>query len=140
VSGVLIENDRVLLIAHRKDGKIYWLLPGGGVDYGESLREALGREFREELGISVDVEDVAFLCDSIAPEEERHIIHIVFHCTYASGTYALGPEKRLFNFSFFAADQLRDLMIFPPMRDEIEQLLGGGKTTSLYYKKEWMPL
>ncbi len=140
MSGVLIENGRVLLIAHKKEGKIYWLLPGGGVDYGESLRDALGREFKEELGISVDVGDVAFLCDSIAPEEERHIIHIVFHCAYASGTYALGSETRLFNFSFFAAEKLHDLLIFPPVRDEIEQLLGGGKTKSLYYRKEWMPL
>jgi ADP-ribose pyrophosphatase YjhB (NUDIX family) len=40
VGGILITNDGILLIAHKKDNNVYWLLPGGGVDYGESLSEA----------------------------------------------------------------------------------------------------
>lgn len=37
VAGVLVEEGKLLLIAHKKKKNIYWLLPGGGVDYGESL-------------------------------------------------------------------------------------------------------
>ena len=56
VSALLQWNDRVLLCRHEKPGKEYWLLPGGGVNTGESLVDALHRELAEELGI---VEEIA---------------------------------------------------------------------------------
>ena len=40
VAGIIVEDARVLLIAHKKNDKVYWLLPGGGVDFGESLPDA----------------------------------------------------------------------------------------------------
>ena len=49
VAGILIEDDRILLIEHTKNDKKYWLVPGGGVDWGESAAEALIREFKEEI-------------------------------------------------------------------------------------------
>ncbi len=50
VSALLRWHDRVLLCRQEKPGKQYWLLPGGGVDGGESLLDALRRELAEELG------------------------------------------------------------------------------------------
>ena len=50
VSAVLRWEDRVLLCRHEKSGREYWLLPGGGVNSGESLVEALRRELEEEVG------------------------------------------------------------------------------------------
>ena len=43
VAGILIEDDKILLIEHLKKDKRYWLVPGGGVDWGESTAEALIR-------------------------------------------------------------------------------------------------
>lgn len=40
VAGVLEEDGKLLLIEHTKNERSYWLLPGGGVDWGESLEEA----------------------------------------------------------------------------------------------------
>lgn len=55
--GVLIDADQRLLITRRPDhvhqGGL-WEFPGGKVDAGESVDEALTRELREELGITVD--------------------------------------------------------------------------------------
>ena len=51
VSAILRWKGRVLLCRHEKPGKEYWLLPGGGVDGGETIIEALRRELREELGL-----------------------------------------------------------------------------------------
>ena len=52
VSAILRREGRVLLRRHEKDGRQYWLLPGGGVNAGESLVDALRRELAEECGIA----------------------------------------------------------------------------------------
>jgi 8-oxo-dGTP diphosphatase len=69
VSAILRWKGRVLLCRHEKPGKEYWLLPGGGVNGGESLVDALHRELAEEIGIDdqLPVEGPVALVDSIAP-------------------------------------------------------------------------
>ena len=52
---VLIEGDQVSLIERFRDGKHYFVFPGGGVDEGETLMEAIIREMDEETGLRVTV-------------------------------------------------------------------------------------
>ena len=44
VAGILIEDDKILLIQHNKNNKKYWLIPGGGNEWGETSKEALIRD------------------------------------------------------------------------------------------------
>ena len=58
VGGLLVRDGAVLLAAHRgllPNGAPFWSPPGGGWDFGEGLKEALRREFREETGLAVQV-------------------------------------------------------------------------------------
>ena len=56
VSALLRWEGRILLCRHEKAGRgEYWLLPGGGVNGGESLVEALRRELSEEVGVGEDL-------------------------------------------------------------------------------------
>jgi len=79
VSAVLRWEDRVLLCRHEKSGRgEYWLLPGGGVNSGESLVDALRRELVEEVAIGDDLtfEGPVAVVDSIAPKRAfvgRHV-------------------------------------------------------------------
>jgi len=140
VAAVIVEDGKILLIAHRKKRSVYWLLPGGGVDFGESLKEALQRELKEELNINVDVRDIAFVSDSIDPDNERHIVNICFFCMRRSGKLELGRDKRLYDYGFFSPNELNSIIVFPPFKEKLKKLCAGKDTSHTYIGKKWMNL
>ena len=83
VSALLRWQDRMLLCRQEKPGKEYWLLPGGGVDGGETLIEALRRSSARSSasGTSFHFEGPIAVAESIAPDwtpGDKHVVHIVF--------------------------------------------------------------
>src|SRR5271157_5388251 len=137
VSGLLVQNNSLLLIAHKKRGEVYWLLPGGGVKYGESLLEALEREFCEELGIDIDVQNLMFVCDSIDPRGGKHILNVTFRCTSRHGDYRLGREKRLYDYGFFNAQDISEKTLYPPVNRTLMAIL-NNEESELYLGSLWL--
>lgn len=60
VRAIIVEDNSILLLKRIKNGDVYWVFPGGGVEVGESRRIALVRECKEELGLDVKVTDLMF--------------------------------------------------------------------------------
>jgi 8-oxo-dGTP pyrophosphatase MutT (NUDIX family) len=52
---ILIENDKIALIERHRAGRHYYTFPGGGVDAGETVEQAVVREMKEETGLRVAV-------------------------------------------------------------------------------------
>ena len=77
VAVCLTAADRLLLVAHRKPGPRHWLLPGGGVERGETLLQAARRELMEETGIEAEVGRLLIVCEAIEPGG-RHLVDLVF--------------------------------------------------------------
>jgi len=93
VTGLLIEDDRILLLNQDTDGPRTWSLPGGKVEDGETLAHALVREMREETGAEVQVGRLLYLCDHVA----AHVVHITFEVVRVGGTLGVveaGKETR----------------------------------------------
>ena len=95
---IIIETDKGIVLIERKNEPLGWALPGGFVDYGESLEAAAVREAREET--SLEVTDLKLLgCYSDPSRDQRfHTISTVF-----IGKGAGIPS---------AADDARNLAIF----------------------------
>jgi 8-oxo-dGTP diphosphatase len=123
VSAILRWQRRVLLCRQEKPGKEYWLLPGGGVEAGETLTEALRRELREELGIEAytQFEGPVALADSISPRtsvDRKHVVHVIF-ATDLSHRSLDDVETRdvaVRGARLFSADELGDIVIHPPIK------------------------
>jgi ADP-ribose pyrophosphatase YjhB (NUDIX family) len=84
VAALLRWGDAVLLCEQHKVGRPpYWLLPGGGVEEGESLSRALARELVEECALTgVAVDGPIAIAESISPSGRRprkHVLHLIFH-------------------------------------------------------------
>ena len=65
VAGILLRPDGRVLLGRRtnKPGFHQWAFPGGKVEFQETLKEALVREFLEETGISVCVQQLAYVAE-----------------------------------------------------------------------------
>lgn len=55
VRAIIISKNKILLIKRIKKDSVYWVFPGGGVERGESKKNALLREMKEELGVEVKI-------------------------------------------------------------------------------------
>jgi 8-oxo-dGTP diphosphatase len=119
--GVLICRDgEVLLVRHEKGGHSYWLVPGGGVDAGETMVEAAARELLEETNLDVEVGRLLLVCEAIDPKPGgRHIVNAVFAGTVRSGTLAVGVDKALRDARWQPLAALADLEMFPPIGAEL---------------------
>jgi 8-oxo-dGTP diphosphatase len=137
VSGLLVRDGKLLLVSHRKKGEIYWLLPGGGLEFGESLKAALAREFREELGIEVEIGNLLFMCDSIDPRGKRHLLNVSFRCDYQGGEFRLGRDRRLHDFGFFSAQQVNGMRLYPPVNGTLAAILDNGQS-DCYLGSLWL--
>jgi ADP-ribose pyrophosphatase YjhB (NUDIX family) len=113
------EEERVLLVQHRKDERDYWLLPGGGVEAGETLASAAQRELREETGLDGEVGRLLLLCESIDAHTGRHILHVAFVATVHPGALRPGHDGRLVGAAWLPVEQLATLPLFPAVGTEL---------------------
>ena len=89
VGGVLIREGRVLLIRRGKEPlRGRWVIPGGTVELGETLEQALVREMAEETGLEVTAGELLTVFDRIQREEGEvryHYVIVDFLCSYVAG-------------------------------------------------------
>jgi ADP-ribose pyrophosphatase YjhB (NUDIX family) len=125
-------NDRILLCRHEKPGKEYWLLPGGGVNAGESLVDALARELIEEVGLTEDVpvEGPVAICESSAPIQEpgaKHVVHIVFagDLSKRSLETVTSTDAAVRGHRLFTLDDLDGIALHPPIQRFLRRWQSG---------------
>jgi 8-oxo-dGTP diphosphatase len=103
VGGVVIENDRALLIRRGTEPLLgQWSIPGGTLELGESLEAGVARELQEETGLEVRVTNLIEVFDRIFPASESpnssvsrpryHYVIVDYLCERISGEPRAGSD------------------------------------------------
>ncbi len=96
VSAAIFQNNRLLLVRRaRKPALGVWTLPGGRVEFGESLHQALNREVQEETGLTIGIMGLAGFREGL-PRPDRgqggHYVILPFAARWLAGEVRLNEE------------------------------------------------
>lgn len=91
VTGILIQDDKILLVKQKVSDKRNWSLPGGKLERGETLEQALIREMKEETGLDVEINKLLYLCDVSATGNK--LLHISFLLQRIGGEISLPSNE-----------------------------------------------
>lgn len=97
VGAVVWKDDKVLLVKRGKaPAKGSWSLPGGGQELGETVKEAVAREVKEETGLDVTVSHLIDVVDVITPDTDEKIEHhytlVDYRCEWRGGEPVAGSD------------------------------------------------
>lgn len=97
VCGVLIENNKYLLANHLGINILgdFWCAPGGGLEFGEKIEEALKREFLEEANLEIEVVRFLDFFEYIKPP--LHAVELFFEVKRVVGILKLGHDPETGN-------------------------------------------
>jgi 8-oxo-dGTP diphosphatase len=143
VSAILRRQDRILLIRQEKADREYWLLPGGGVNAGESLVEALRRELTEEVGLeaTLPLEGPVAIAESISPARApaKHVVHIIFagHLGGRSLETVTSRDAAVRGHRLFGVDELPGIALHPPIQRFLARWQPGDPM--VYLGALWAP-
>lgn len=95
---ILLNNKSQILLLKRsqkcRNKAGYWTIPGGKVEFNETVEKALKREIKEELSIDIEVKKLISLTNDIIPRENQHWVSSQHLCVIVSGKIQnLEPHK-----------------------------------------------
>lgn len=137
----VVENDKgeLLLVKTHNSG---WVFPGGQVEVGENLIEAVIREIKEESGINVEVKKLFAVSSNTGVNKGYNGVKVVptkvmmdFICTYVDGKLGISDENS--ESSWVKKDKVLDMITTPAIRQRFQAYLDfNGEVQYLAYQTQ----
>ena len=112
VGAVIVDSRGWLFLARRgpkaKNERGLWEFPGGSVEWGEKLAQALQREMREEYSVEIAVGELLDVVDHILPDEGQHWVSPTFICRVKSGQPVIREPEKCTEIGWFHPDGMPD--------------------------------
>lgn len=123
INGLVLEEDKVLVVKKFVNGKGVYILPGGKIDHDESIEDCLKRKFSEDLnGTKINIIDYKSLI-GINPKSQENFEVDVYVCELNGKLNR--PSGEIWNRRYVSFDELGDYN-FSPVTSEILGLLVFG--------------
>jgi 8-oxo-dGTP diphosphatase len=139
---LVIQNERVLLAKFEDQNGIHYNLPGGGVEAGESVAEAAAREAKEEAGIDVSVDGLAFIYEYTPHQNENlfgpvHNLSLFFACSIIGSlepSLPENPDPNQTGVEWVPLSELHLIKLYPKIQDQIIQYVSGHYSLDLIHE------
>ena len=143
---VIVQNDegKILMVKQVHPERTVWMVPGGGIEEGETAAEAVVREMKEETGLDVTVGPMIFHVEEVSEKRGQRFVNF-FMANVSGGDMQLGidPEfdadhQVLKDLQFLSREEVRELPhVYPEfLRDLVWELLDAGKLYDAFRLRE----
>ena len=135
-ASAIVADDQGRILVHRRSDNELWSIPGGRIEVGESVSEAVAREVREETGVEVEpVRLVGVYSDPRAvvaydDGEVRQQFSICVECKPTGGHLSADSDESL-EVRFIERAAIGDLPMSPQVRLRVSDYLAGGESAAL---------
>ena len=139
-----MQDDAILLVEFHDENRLHYNLPGGGVEAGETVIEAVKREAWEEVSVEIEVGDIAFIYE-YAPFKNAdkydsvHSLTTIFDCTLKEGEepcISLTPDLNQTAVKWILLNELSQVVLYPNVRKEIVAYIKQKTTIKLIEEQQ----
>lgn len=139
--GILEQDNKILFIQYSDTKGIYYSLPGGKHETGESLADTVVREFKEETSLDVRTEKIVMVREFISSEPDVeiwaggiHQVETIFTCTLLDSSQKIGvplvPDTGMLYTRWIHKSELKNYRIYPT--NELAEILERNTITYLF--------
>ncbi|MGM0845319.1 MAG: NUDIX domain-containing protein [Bacillota bacterium] len=129
---LIIQDNKVLLAKFEDENGVHFNLPSGGVEKGESTSEAAIREAREEAGVDVMVNNLAFIYE-YAPHQSQYIygntpnLSLFFDCRIAGRNTPApdSPDLNQIGAEWISIEELDSITLYPRIQAQLKEYAAG---------------
>jgi len=126
VGAAIFNDDGKLFITKRGPGvqndKGKWEIPGGAVEFGETCKQAVKREIKEENDIDIEVLELLGVHDHILPDEGQHWFSPTYICRIVRGEPKILEPDKCTDIGWFTVEETEQLDISSVTQHDIELL------------------
>lgn len=139
VAGLLQLDGRILMVQQARGEDRYWLMPGGGVRFGETLGDGLKRELQEELGLRVGVGRLLAIVESISPDPEyqKHVVHLIFEISASPEAVAEPRDPAVLDVKYLDEHELQRADVRPPISEFLTACVREMPSSPHYLGRRW---
>lgn len=116
VASALIEKNQKYLLTKEilEDGKEYWIIPGGKIEFGENMIDTVKREIKEE--INLDIDEIKFLDFKEAVYTNHNYHTIIFFFSAKPQSEKIILDEKILDAKFFSKDEMKELNLVETAR------------------------
>lgn len=138
---IIIENEQILLVEYDDDAGLHYNLPGGGTSLGESVKEGLLREIKEETCAEAEIGDLLFIHE-YEPGRNQHWgglqqkVYFLFACTLKTRPRMPEiPDPNQTNVKWIKLAELDSVELFPFITPHIHAYTKGELSLPLHLEE-----